>query len=248
MESSAVVYANSVLGARTNCEGTASTGAASLTGRIPCWGNHHDGNRYGTHLIDVRVPVADPMDWGMLGYFAGGLVQEGRPVVTGDLSRPDLLELKHFGAAAASSGGVELYHLPGVTPEAPTVEAAFGPRLVPEAVSYGPRERREMYETLNAQGTSSDVDFVLLGCPHASLDQIRHAARLMDGRRLTSALWMMVPRSLKTMADRSAGRHPRLRHRLGETGPLPARHPRHRGVVRLAGRLRRRGRDRHLAG
>ena len=60
MESSAVVYANSVLGARTNCEGSASTGAASLTGKIPCWGNHLPENRYGTHLIDVRVPVDGP--------------------------------------------------------------------------------------------------------------------------------------------------------------------------------------------
>jgi predicted aconitase len=203
MESSAVVYANSVLGARTNCEGTASTGSASLTGRIPCWGNHHDENRHGTHLIDVRVPVEDSMDWGMLGYFAGDLVQEGRPVVTGAVSRPDLLELKHFGAAAASSGGVELYHLPGVTPEAPTVEAAFGPHAVPDAVGYGPAERRATYETLNAQGTSADVDFVLLGCPHASLDQVRAAARLLDGRRLRAALWMMLPRALKAAADRS---------------------------------------------
>ena len=57
MESSAVVYANSVLGARTNCEGGASTGAASLTGRIPCWGNHHDAHRRGTHLVRVDTPV-----------------------------------------------------------------------------------------------------------------------------------------------------------------------------------------------
>ena len=205
MESSAVVYANSVLGARTNCEGAASTGAASLTGKIPCLGNHHEENRYGTHLIDVRTPVADPMDWGMLGYFVGGLVQEERPVVVGDLARPDLLELKHFGAAAASSGGVEMYHIPGVTPEAPTVEAAFGGRPMPAAVRYGPDERRRVYDDLNSQGSGDDVDFVLLGCPHASLDQVRQAAAGLEGRRLADGtqLWMMVPRALKAMADRS---------------------------------------------
>ncbi|MGP4020833.1 aconitase X [Saccharopolyspora sp. 5N708] len=203
MESSAVIYANSVLGARTNCEGTASTGAASLTGRIPCWGNHLAENRYGTHLIDATVPIDDPMEWGMLGYFAGDLVQEARPVVVGELAIPDLLELKHFGAAAASSGGVELYHLPGITPEAPTVEAAFGPHSIPDAVAYGRGERQAMYETLNGQGSSTDVDFVLLGCPHASLDQVRMTAKLLDGKRLKAQLWMMVPRSLKTAADRS---------------------------------------------
>ncbi|GAB2990706.1 aconitase X catalytic domain-containing protein [Amycolatopsis acidiphila] len=203
MESSAVVYANSVLGARTNCEGGASTGAASLTGKIPCWGNHHEENRRGTHLIDVRVPVKSFLDWGMLGYFAGDLVQEERPVVVGDFAQPELVDLKHFGAAAASSGGVEMYHIPGVTPEAPTVEAAFGSAKLPEAVHYGQREREQIYENLNSQGSNTDVDFVLLGCPHASVDQIWRAARALEGRKLKAQLWIMVPRALKVVADRS---------------------------------------------
>jgi predicted aconitase len=207
MESSAVIYANSVLGARTNCEGIASTGAASLTGKVPCWGNHLDANRHGTHLIDVRgLKVESFQDWGMLGYFAGGVAGEDHPVIIGDIARPDLTELKHFGAAAATSGGVELYHIPGITPEAPTVDAAFnGAASVPEPVAYGPAERRAMYETLNEIGSSDDVDFVLLGCPHASVDQIRRTAELLDGKRLSAGteLWIMAPRSLKVVADRS---------------------------------------------
>jgi predicted aconitase len=202
MESSAVVYANSVLGARTNCEGTASTGAASLTGKIPCWGNHLDGNRHGTHLIDVQVRVDDFLEWGMLGYFAGAVAGEERPVITGGIGRPDLVELKHFGAAAATSGGVELYHIPGITPEAPDLEAVFKQG---DRVGYGPAERRDVYEALNSQGTSTDVDFVLLGCPHASIEQIWRAARALDGRRLSpgTELWLMAPRALKDVADRS---------------------------------------------
>ena len=205
MESSAVIYANSVLGARTNCEGTASAGAASLTGKIPCWGNHRDENRNGTHLIDVRTPVDSFLDWGMLGYFAGAVAGEDHPVITGDLGRPDLTDLKHFGAAAATSGGVELYHIPGVTPEAPTIEAGFGTPKLPEPAVYGPAQRQAVYDTLNAQGTSPDVDFVLLGCPHASVDQVRRAAAALDGRRLSSGteLWLMLPRALKDVADRS---------------------------------------------
>jgi predicted aconitase len=204
MESSAVIYANSVLGARTNCEGTASTGAASLTGKIPCWGNHLPRNRYGTHHIEVVTPVEDVLDWGMLGYFAGALVQDQRPVVTGSFAAPDLVALKHFGAAAASSGGVELYHVPGVTPEVTTLESAFR-GTPPQTIHYGPKERRSIYETLNNQGTSTDVDFVLLGCPHASLDQVRAAARALDGKRLHDGtqLWIMTPRALKEIADRS---------------------------------------------
>ena len=221
MESSAVIYANSVLGARTNCEGIASTGAASLTGKVPCWGNHLDVNRYGTHLVSVEgTRVESFQDWGMLGYFAGGISGEDRPVITGNIAQPDLTELKHFGAAAATSGGVELYHIPGITPEAPTLEAAFGPgpvagkhvpgkhvpgKHVPEKVVYGAAERQAVYETLNEIGTSTDVDFILLGCPHASVDQIRLAASLLDGKRLASGteLWIMAPRALAVMADRS---------------------------------------------
>ena len=89
----------------------------------------------------------------MLGYFAGGVAGEDHPVITGAIGRPDLTDLKHFGAAAATSGGVELYHIPGITPEAPTVEAAFGGAERARApCCYGPAERRAVYETLNDDG------------------------------------------------------------------------------------------------
>lgn len=204
MESSAVVYANSVLGARTNCEGAASTGAASLTGRIPYWGNHLPANRLATHLVRAETPVEGFREWGLLGYFVGELVQEARPAVVGALAPASDADLKHFGAATATSGGVELYHLPGVTPEAPTLEAAFGGAGIPEAVTYGRRERRATYETLNAQGESTEVDFVLLGCPHASLAQVQEIAGLLEGRRLADGaqLWVMLPRALAADALR----------------------------------------------
>lgn len=205
MESSAVVYCNSVLGARTNCEGTASTGAASLTGRIPYWGNHLPENRFGTHLVEADIPIRGFQDWGMFGYFVGDAVQENRPVITGEWSGPTPADLKHFGAATATSGGVELFHIAGLTPEAPTLDAAFGKYGVPESsIQYGARERRQMYETLNSQGKSTDVDFILLGCPHASLDQVARAARALDGKKLNDGteLWIMTPRALRVEADR----------------------------------------------
>jgi len=235
MESSAVIYANSVLGARTNCEGTASAGAASLTGKIPCWGNHREENRYGTHLIDVRTPVDSFTEWGMLGYFAGGVAGEEHPVLVGALGQPDLVDLKHFGAAAATSGGVELYHIPGVTPEAPTLEAAFGGARAPEPAVYGPAQRRAVYETLNSQGTRTDVDFVLLGCPHASVDQVRRAAAALDGRRLRpgTELWLMLPRALKDVADRRPDHRAKACTERGGFHRQGAGFPVRQGVVRL---------------
>jgi predicted aconitase len=205
MESSAVVYCNSVLGARTNTEGKESTGAASLTGKIPYWGYHLTENRFGTHLVEVEVPTNSMMDWGLLGYYVGEIIQDDIPVLLGLLSQPDLAKLKHFGAAAASSGGVEMYHIPGVTPEAPSVESAFGHREPIHTLRYGKEERRIAYENLNASAKDRNVDFVMLGCPHDSIEQVWQAARLLEGKRLHPAteLWIHTPRALRELADRS---------------------------------------------
>ena len=203
MESSAVVFCNSVVGARTNTEGRESTSAAMLAKRVPDWGFHRPDFRYGQHRVDVQVPVGDIFDWGMLGYFVGQAVQDAIPVIQGQVTGPSLIRHKHFGAAAASSGGVELYHMVGVTPEAPSLEAAFGPRRPIETFVYDAAARRRTYETLNAVGTSRDVDFVMLGCPHASIEQIAEVAALLGGRKVSgnSALWIFTSRAVKIAAD-----------------------------------------------
>jgi len=204
MESSAVVYCNSVLGARTNTEGKESTGAAALTGRIPYWGFHISANRRGTHLVEVDIPVDDIMDWGLLGYWLGEIVQDEIPVLTGALLDPTLIKLKHFGAAASSSGGVEMYHLPGTTPEARSVEEAFGGRAAAGTLRYGPPQRRQAYDNLNcARGRK--VDFVMLGCPHNSIEQVWLIASMLEGRRINAdtALWVHTPRALRDTAERN---------------------------------------------
>ncbi len=204
MESSAVVYINSVLGAKTNAEGRESAGAAMLTGKIPYWGYHLDENRLGTHLVEVDIDVASTADWGLLGYFIGEVVQDKVPVVAGIRKAPDLPRLKHFGAAIASSGGVEMYHLAGITPEAPTVEGAFKGNRITEKFRYGLAERRRAYEQVNATAKDRDVDFVMLGCPHYTLDQIGEACRLLEGRRVheNTSLWIFTPRATRELADR----------------------------------------------
>lgn len=203
MESSAVVFANSVIGARTNCEGRESTSAAMLAQRIPDWGFHRDAFRKGQHHVDVQVPVDSIHEWGMLGYFVGDAVQDSIPVVTGGVRAPSLIRHKHFGAAAASSGGVEMYHMVGITPEAPTIERAFGGAPRGERFVYDAAARRRIYEMLNSVGTSTDVDYVMLGCPHYSIEQIAQAAALIEGRKVhaNSALWIFTSRAVKTTAD-----------------------------------------------
>ena len=200
MESSAVIYINSVLGARSNVEGRESTAAAMLTGKIPYWGYHLDENRFGTHLIEVEVDVESSLDWGMLGYFAGEMVDDKVPVFDGIRHTPDLLRLKHFGAAAASSGGVELYHVPGATAEARTVAEAFGPKTPVATIKYGEAERRTTYEQLNCTASDRDVDFVMLGCPHAGIEQIREICNLIEGKHVTSPLWVFTPSPIRALA------------------------------------------------
>lgn len=205
MESSAVIYINSVLGARTNAEGRESTSAAMLTCRIPNWGYHLDDARRATHHIVLDTPVESVEDWGLLGYWVGGWVQDRVPVISGLGAVPNLPRLKHFGAAASSSGGVEMYHLVGVTPEASTLAQACGGLAPQERRHYGARERRETYERINAMAHDRHVDYVMLGCPHYTIEQIWEAAQLLEGRQVhpDSALWIFTPRAIKSLADRN---------------------------------------------
>jgi len=205
MESSAVVYCNAALGARTNTEGRESSSAAAVTGRIPYWGLHRPENRFATHLFRAEIAVEDMMDWGLFGYYVGEVVQDEIPALEGIRSVPNLARLKHFGASAASSGGVEMYHVPGVTPEARTVAQAFGERRPAATHVYGAAERKLAYDRLNAGASDPNVDFVMLGCPHDSIEQVWATARLLDGKRISANthLWIHTPRAIKEVADRS---------------------------------------------
>ena len=123
----------------------------------------------------------------------------------GAMGVPNLPRLKHFGAAASSSGGVELFHLVGVTPEANTLEQATGGRKLKEVRRFGERERRETFERINSTAHDKKVDYVMLGCPHYTIEQIWEASVLLEGRKVhaNSALWIFTPRAIKALADRN---------------------------------------------
>jgi predicted aconitase len=200
-ESSAVSFANSVLGARSNREGGPSALAAAFTGRTARYGLHLDERRRPTHLVDVRCPLRSEADLGALGALAGRQVGAGVPFFRGlDLSWTERPEdrLKSLGAAMAASGAVALYHIAGMTPEAAWAEAALraGPPATPLLVD----DLRPGYALLN--GPLEAIDFVSLGCPHASLDELREIVGWLAGRRVTALLWITVAAPIRAEAER----------------------------------------------
>jgi hypothetical protein len=96
-----------------------------------------------------------------------------------------------------------MYHVVGITPEADTLEMAFGPHRPREVLTYGKAEQRRTYDELNSRASDPNVDYVMLGCPHAALEQIEEICRLLDGKRISANcnLWVFTSRSVKAVAD-----------------------------------------------
>ncbi len=201
-ETSAIIYCNSILGARTNRESHETSLYSALLGITPKFGMHFDENRKGTHLIDVQCEIENLSDWGALGYFTGHKVGVGIPVFA-NLKRPIVEELMQLGAAINVPGSTAMYHIPGVTPEAPTIEAAFGTNTPKQTYVFDEAAKREVYEYLNYE-PEGKVDLVFLGCPHATLYQIRDICRMIEGKRVAKGtrLWIMTSHSIRASADR----------------------------------------------
>jgi predicted aconitase len=192
-ESSAVSYANSILGARTNREGGPSALAAAIAGRTARYGLHLDENRRPSILVEVCCPISSEADLGSLGYLVGRQVENRIPYFRfrdGDLRA---LEWKTLGAAMAASGAVALYHVEGVTPE-----ANAGIAIPPGAQTLVVDDLAPGYAALD--GPSEVVDLVSLGCPHASLDELEAVAGYLAGRRVKAALWITTARKTREAA------------------------------------------------
>lgn len=197
-ESSAVCYANSVLGARTNREGGPSALAAALTGRTPAYGYHLDENRAPTIRVVVEASIHDNPDFGALGKAIGDRLQSGGlgrvPYITG-IKTASLENLKSFSASIATFGGVALFHIPGLTPEA----SQYTP---PEATLRVTQADLDRVRASLTNAAADEVDFVSLGCPHLSLREIQRIAALLHGKKVTKEFWITTSRPVKGMADR----------------------------------------------
>jgi predicted aconitase len=171
-ESNAIVFANSVIGARTNRYGDFIDLCCAMTGRAPAWGLHLDENRRGRLLFRLtRFPAPlEPTDtlFVGVGLLIGSLSGERVPAIEG-LPRPRSEDqLKALGAAAASTGSVALFHAVGITPEAPTLEAALGGRSPDATIDVGPEMVADAVRRLSTVPDGTPICAVCLGTPHFS--------------------------------------------------------------------------------
>lgn len=208
-ESSAVAFCNTVLGARTNREGGPMTLAAALTGRVAAFGYHLDENRRGHVLFKLDgtwVPKTF-YEYGALGHYIGKQIGSKVPVIEGIPSDVGLDELRIFCAALATGGAVALAHIVGVTPEAPTVEAAFGGREPEKVVVVGKKEMEEGARILDKHG-DQEIGLIAIGCPHASIDQVQQYAQFLKGKKVRDdlVLWIMVSQPVRATAERNGWR------------------------------------------
>ena len=195
-ESSAVCYSNSVIGARTNREGGPSALAAALTGRTPNYGYHLEKNRHGQVLVSVNAPVNGTDEFGVLGKIIGDkLVELGKkiPYITG-IPSATVEELKSFCASIATYGGTALFHMEGITPE-------YNKYPKPSDVRFEINQNKLDSTRAELIDDGIEIDFVSIGCPHASIHEIANLAKLLEGKKVKKEFWITTARPTKRIAD-----------------------------------------------
>jgi predicted aconitase len=196
-ESSAVCYANSVLGARTNREGGPGALSAAICGRTAEYGYHLEEGRHPNLLVEIETSIKGS-DFGAIGYLVGKAVGGGIPYFKFK-TNPSTDQLKWLGAALASSGAVALYHVENLTPESKWALEVMDKNKI-ETLSINRNIIEETRENLST--TNEKPDLICVGCPHASLEEIKRVAETVSGRQLKNMLWVCTSISVKAAADR----------------------------------------------
>jgi len=187
-ESSAVVYANSILGSWTNREGSPSSLAAALVGKVPNYGMHQAENRQPSLLIKVESSFINETEFGALGIYAGKLLRDRIPIFEG-LSHYVDDDLKQLAAGLASSGMTSMFYY----------SVPFEKREL-ETISV---ETKDIKNTVESLSTTSEVpDLIFIGCPHCSLSELQSIAQALEGRKVKRGieLWVCTCRHLKQKA------------------------------------------------
>lgn len=214
-ESNAIVFANSVIGARTERYPDLMDICAAITGRVPALGLHLTENRAGQLLLRLRdVPLEMQQSetfYTILGALMGRLAGEQIPVVEGLAVTPTEEQLKALGAASASAGAVALFHLVGITPEAATTEIAFQGRSPTHTIEITPAMLRGMWRDFTTADDAA-LDMVVLGSPHFSIAQFQELAPLLVGKQRHLKVQFLVTssRAMAALAQKMGTLQPLL--------------------------------------
>lgn len=194
-----VIYCNSACGARSNFEGGPSALAAGLAGRTPRYGLHLDENRRATKRYVVRQQPKGLTDWGVLGAVVGRMAGSywEVPAIEGLEVVPTSDQMKHMGAAMASYGSTPLFHLIGITPEAPTLAAVDAYKLKAEEVT-----KADLDQLRSSFGGRGDkVDVVVFAAPQLSIVEMQQVADLVGSQKIHKDSAMIVCTSPTVYAD-----------------------------------------------
>jgi predicted aconitase/predicted aconitase with swiveling domain len=204
-ESHALLLMNSIWGACANADSIETSICSAICGRTPKWGMHVKENRKGTHVFELCCDPYSIMDWDLLGFAIGKrLPANAIPIITGNFVKPEIDHLKSFFASMATSGGVELCLIVGVSPEAMTLEQAIGPKTKKTPILIT-RDDLEKERLLLSSPGQEKIDYISLGCPHYSLAQIQQVAQFLRGKKIyaETTLHIWTAPSIKYSAEQS---------------------------------------------
>ena len=192
-ESSAVAYANSVLGAYTNRESGISALAAAIVGKTPMYGMHLKENRRPGIRVVLKTELRYRSDYSVLGYAIAKKTGHSIPYIEG-VDKADLESLKLFAASIATYAGAAIFHIKGLTAEWMDFEA---PK---DYIEITKRDIEEGYGYLRDE--FREVDMVWIGCPHTSLKEIEEITRLLKDKKVATELWITTSRQVREKAER----------------------------------------------
>ncbi len=201
-ESSNAMFCNSIFGACGNPDGVEAAIWSALCGRTPKWGLHIAEERHATHEFYIECSSETTKDWDVIGYTIGRMLPaNGIPVITGDFKNLSTIQVKQLFASIATTSGAVMCHIVGQTPEAHSLDMAVGCKPISDSIAVTNRDYDESMQLLCAEG-ESQVDFVSLGCPHYSLEEIKNVSDYIKGRKIKNGtrfyVWTAYP--IKEMA------------------------------------------------
>jgi len=191
-ESSNVVISNTIFGACGNSDGVEAAVCAAITGRIPKWGMHVKENRYATCVFTLDFEVKTQMEWDLLGFTLGRLLPKHEvPVIVNGLKDAEINRMRQLCASLSVTSAAEICHIVGLTPEAQTLEMALGGKKSEHEIRVTKKDMEESLSMLCDKG-SGKIDYVSIGCPHISLDEIYEIALYVEGKKLPEGVELQI--------------------------------------------------------